>query len=238
MSPGNPEHDLEEAISPKNEADQNRDATPRSPEVVPKIPPTPTETDNPHASDKERKPWWLKGLEVIGALAIVVYAIFSGLQWYIMQSSMKLDQRAWIGSTIVKGLWGIGKPIDISVQFRNTGKTPAKNVATITICDTIEKNIAPSFDAESNIWNDQSRSVMTPQQVAFIEVHVHDDLQDVARDAIINDVLNGVKRAYVHGRVEYEDIFGKPHWLTFCYFYDPIAKGYRNYSQHNDTDNN
>ena len=68
-----------------------------------------------------------------------IYAIFYGVQWNIMQSSMRLDQRAWIGSTIIKANVELGKPILAYVQFGNTGKTPAKEFASLVLCDIMDK---------------------------------------------------------------------------------------------------
>jgi len=141
MSPRDPKRDSEEAVAPQNETDQDGNATPGPSQVVPEIPPTPNHTDSPNDSDKEFKPHWFKILEAVAALAIIVYAIFSGLQWYIMQSSMKLDQRAWLGTTAnIKGVLEVGKPIFLSVGIRNTGKTPAKNVIPSLSYQTVIKN--------------------------------------------------------------------------------------------------
>ncbi len=56
------------------------------------------------------------------------------------------------------------------------------------------------------------------------------------------DAINDGKtfRIYTYGRVDYEDVFGEPHWFTFCYAYDGTdIKEHRvaeTCSRHNDDD--
>jgi len=235
MPPCDPKHDLEKATGPQNETDQNRDVTPGPSEVVPEIPPTSAYTNSP--SGKERQPRWLKVLEVIVALAIPVYAIFSGLQWYIMQSSMKLDQRAWLGTTVVQGTLDAGKPVLVSVGLKNTGKTPAKNVTNTMWHQTIKKNDPFVFPEPKEDLGTKSKSLMSPQQEGFIQGTAYKAWQESARDNLINEVASGVIVFYIYGTVNYDDIFKKGHWLNFCYFYDSDNKAYKACSEHNDTDN-
>ena len=40
---------------------------------------------------------------------------------------------------------------------------------------------------------------------------------------------------YAYGRITYEDVFGCPHWTTFCWSLMPTTE-WRAFKDHNDTD--
>jgi hypothetical protein len=40
---------------------------------------------------------------------------------------------------------------------------------------------------------------------------------------------------FVYGSATYDDIFGKPHWLTFCRSMQPDGSAWDNCKTHNDT---
>jgi hypothetical protein len=75
-----------------------------------------------------------------------IYTVFSCLQWDIMRSSMKLEQRAWVGVNNISAIFEIGKPLDISIEFKNTGKTPARKLTVAGVLDPIEPDKIPDFE--------------------------------------------------------------------------------------------
>lgn len=79
------------------------------------------------------------------------YAYFSYLQWTVLHNSMKLDQRAWIGIININAIFEIGKPFDITIEYKNTGKTPAKNVTAVGVAEPVNHNNSPNFMSEQNI---------------------------------------------------------------------------------------
>jgi len=183
-------------------------------------------------------------LIILGGILFVttIYAIFAGLQWNIMCSSMELDQRAWIGAPIISGNWEVGKPIIVTVVFKNTGKTPAKNVSDGRLCEIIENDARPNFAEEQflesqTVASEKIRALVTPQQEITLITPIYPGLQGVLGDDI-KEVLDNKKRFYIHGIIRYEDMFRHAHWITFCYFYNASDRSYKIYKEHNDTGDN
>ena len=185
----------------------------------------------PHNSGKITRYERSNLIILIGLLIVTtIYALFSGLQWYIMNTSMKLDQRAWVGVITIDGKFEINM-VQVNIKIKNTGKTPAKNVTIESIPQVIDTNIVtPNFANYKNIIDE--RHVVFPQQEIICVRGL------IPSKEIFDDVKNGGKRLYIHGIIHYDDIFGIHHWATFCYYYIPGEKDYTNYKEHNDTDDN
>ena len=115
------------------------------------------------------------------------------------------------------------------------GKTPAKSLTNRVRLEITQG--LPDYATENSGFGEPSRGLCAPQGEFDMIPVMLSGLRDETRDAFIKAVLTGAMRAYVHGRLEYEDIFEKPHWLTFCHYYDPASKNFKAYREHNDTDN-
>jgi hypothetical protein len=145
----------------------------------------------------------------------------------------RLDQRAWIGITGISGKLEVGKPTVITIYFKNTGKTPAKKTTVAIVGETLDEKASPNFAHEQTVVK-ESRGLSTPQQDFVVSVNMTEGpLSDVA----FKDVISGKVRVYVHGIVEYKDIFGRDHWITYCAYLSKDLR-YLAYKEHNDTDDN
>jgi hypothetical protein len=90
----------------------------------------------------------------------------------------------------------------------------------------------PTNDVISNV-------LLPPNAVSSVTLNAQSESKVVQED--IDLLKSGKYRLLVFGRFEY-DIFGCPHWTTFCSFlqYREISGGwnYMSYKKYNDADNN
>jgi hypothetical protein len=53
--------------------------------------------------------------------------------------------------------------------------------------------------------------------------------------SILDQINSGAYRVYVHGRIDYDDVFRQKHWTTFCFHLTDGA--WASCREHNDADN-
>jgi hypothetical protein len=151
-----------------------------------------------------------------------------------MKETIKITERAWVGIHAVSAQVEIGKPIITTVEFINTGKTPAINLTTRAVGEAVVKNSPPDYTKEG--YSIDSKGIVYPQQK--IRISLKDSTQPPLNQVGFDQVEKGDALIYVHGRVNYSDVFGKDHWFTYCFLYEPDRKTVSAYKEHNDTDNN
>jgi hypothetical protein len=214
--------------------------------------------ENPHSTDKKQnnadnKPktpcfriWGCirkqKFTDWLIALATIAIFFTGLLQWDAireqrkeMQSASRLDQRAWIGVNSISGIPELGKPLTISVFFKNTGKTPAKRIQIASIIEGIPNDKTPNFPIENSATR-TGQGIAAPQAEVFsVNKFAHGQNLD---KTIIQGITAGTYHIYVHGICEYDDIFDRHHWVTFCFRLRNDGNGYTAYKEHNDTDSN
>ncbi len=151
------------------------------------------------------------------------------------EKQTRLDQRAWMGVSNVLSNMEAGKPMVVHVSFKNTGKTPAKNVTIAAHAESIPIKSLPDFSKEKRTPQ-ESRGIVPPQgePTATLNLTGNEKISDNFIEAVNKSII----RVYVHGTMRYEDIFGIKHWLTFCFYLPPNSKAWGAYKEHNDTDNN
>jgi hypothetical protein len=149
-------------------------------------------------------------------------AYFTGKQWYTADDTEKRGLRAYAfpSPTGIKD-FSSGNHACGGVHVRTMGQTPAYKVRG-------EVGIGGKpypLPADENLRIDRTDQI---QNSAFISTTNFFSL--VAKtDGILNQptidaISDGKKfRLFVWGRVDYEDVFLKPHWFTFCYSYDGIS---------------
>jgi hypothetical protein len=49
-------------------------------------------------------------------------------------------------------------------------------------------------------------------------------------------IVAGKMLVFFHGKITYKDIFGSPHWMTFCQRFDPDDGKFMIHQEHNETD--
>jgi hypothetical protein len=137
----------------------------------------------------------------------------------IMQRQMKLEQRAWI---IVKyptiPLYD-GKPIAVPLAMENIGKTLAKHIrGDIAVYITKAKE-----DPDLNYSPGHTHYSFGPTGTFIPNVPdvmnwiaIRNGEQIVLTPNMHTAILDGRSLVTIHGKIEYQDIFGDSHWLTFC----------------------
>jgi hypothetical protein len=139
------------------------------------------------------------------------------------------DQRAWVGVEGFTGSIAVGKPLDFTVAFRNSGKTPALGLIVRVRSEVRLKGDKAPF-AYPNV--PRSRGVLQPNgidSISSIDGHVLDQFT-------YSRIRSGEVIAYVHGLVSYNDIFFRAHWLKFCFFLTSNATSYQVCENYNDVD--
>ncbi|HTD84577.1 MAG TPA: hypothetical protein VK648_12400 [Gemmatimonadaceae bacterium] len=155
-------------------------------------------------------------------------------------NASRLDQRAWLGVDNIKGELVVGSPYKADVSIRNTGKTPALHVHADFKLEVTRPTEKPSFKYDDIVVGVlDSRGVIAPTVPYHLSTF---PIQDKAHrplamtQSYIDEIANGSALVWVHGRVEYKDVFRHPHWLTFCYLLSPQFKTFDVCNEHNDTD--
>lgn len=174
------------------------------------------------------------------AVFTCIYSVFAALQWCEMKRSVDItdnsfrgDQRAWIGITSINGMAEIGKPLNVTIGFKNTGRTPAKNIDSAAVQEPVPPNGVPNFTLEDSVIR-QSKPIIPPQGEFIVPLNTSTNkpLDDKAFKAITSKEII----VYIHGILKYDDIFDRHHWITYCFYLTPDGKSYDAYKEHNDMD--
>jgi hypothetical protein len=155
--------------------------------------------------------------------------------------TMKLDQRGWLGIVSITPTPPapvIGQPLQVEIDLKNTGKTPAVHLVLVGLGQAISKGKEPDFnyDKFAKIKN----GYVAPGAIARMQLNPIVDLGGKPIP-ITQEILTAMQRgdilATVHGRIDYLDIFGQPHWLLFCSFYMvPFNGTFGECPNHNESD--
>lgn len=157
------------------------------------------------------------------------------------RESTHLDQRAWV--TVVSLVTHppvpeVGQTFRISINFTNSGKTPALNILSTTVADPVPKGGQPNF----SYTNDPVAHVglIAPNGYNFAELKPARSRstgnESPLTQAIIDEIKREDTRIYVHGHLTYNDVFGKSHWLDFCYYLTaPDLTSFSVCKEHNET---
>jgi hypothetical protein len=127
--------------------------------------------------------------------------------------SFRLDQRAWVGQMDSSASEAEeGKPITFRVVIGNSGKTPALNVRMAISSAHAPKAVKfiPRYSGP-NTAALQGTGAMQPGAKGLLE-QTTGPLVDVSK------YQRGEYLYYVFGRIDYEDVFGRPHWTTWCLY--------------------
>ena len=157
------------------------------------------------------------------------------------QTSMRSEQRAWVGVGDIRGLPQVGQPWEVVAVFHNSGKTFAQNISGYAVHEPVKRGSQPTFSYTHD--KKLSGGLISPSADYHVRLILTRSkngtgqpapLTQPLADAIASDEL----RVYVHGIINYDDVFGVHHWVSFCYFWDTETRGFGACSEHNDTDHN
>jgi hypothetical protein len=179
----------------------------------------------------------LSGLVLI---AIMVQAYIYKKQWDAMQEGLKetrvsreLENAAFVGTkgaSFPDGGLHIGQWQRIHVTLINTGKTPAFNLRV-----TQGWGIGPlgpsDFVPPNAGLAPKGQSTVMPNYDALVAFTIPDVTQED-----LNAINNFQRFIYVWGTIDYDDIFGKPHWTRFCLMHHPTTNVFDSCGHWNECD--
>jgi hypothetical protein len=151
------------------------------------------------------------------------------------------DKRAWVAVVDLQGIPEVGTMFSVNLVAQNSGKTFAKNLTMRAVAELISgKGNEPDFSLEDSAAarRDSSVSLLAPNAdyVMDIELHKQTPPHEITQSDL-DGIRSGNLTIFVHGRMTYDDVFGCPHWTSFCTRLKPDLK-YANYGTHNDADQN
>ena len=165
-------------------------------------------------------------LEFVGIVGLAFYCWVNWKEWKTfdnergtmetelkqIQSQNVLDERAWVGATggTIEGIKSM--PMTnfscCQVNFRNTGKSPALNMA-VFISRSYKLGEIPKTDIRPA--NPTVSGTLFPDAIETI----------TDQDPLDNDIVRQLDMGmpfYIFGTIWYDDIFGHHHWSQFCYW--------------------
>ena len=153
---------------------------------------------------------------------------------------MRLEQRAWVSVAQVSGLPEPNKQFVVQTTAVNSGRTFAKQFKMITIVQARAAGTEPSFDSEEGRAYD-SLSLMPPNGVYTTKNTVTGDgsvpFIPNPTQADIDRIKAGQAEIFVFGKLDYDDIFRRHHWVIFCSKLNSDL-AWVSCKEHNDADNN
>lgn len=153
------------------------------------------------------------------------------------ENAFRADQRAWIGISAVNGEPTANEIWKINIVYRNSGRTPARNLRGHTVFDPIKRGDEPHFSYAGKPGF--KGGMMTPSgdySVTLIPTRDKSTGKPVKMtQPILDEMTAGAEKDFVHGEITYDDVFGCRHWMTFCYFWNVDMSVFSACTPHNDT---
>lgn len=145
------------------------------------------------------------------------------------------DQRAWVGVEAITGNIELGRTTVVTVHYRNSGKTPALKLVTISSVEPVDKGKEPSFIYDP-IDDILSSSVLQPNAIYRNILNAGGKQKLSVTKLGYDRVKSGDLVLFVFGKITYEDIFHQPHWTTFCMYFNSASDTWNAYKTYNDVD--
>lgn len=220
---------------PKTEGPNQKGATEqRGTEAAPlfvKTPGAATDAERKHeAYEKHEKPWNETALAYATiALAgiTLALAVFTALLWCATRKlvidakeTSKRQLRAYLSvdAAELRDLAIDLKP-EGQIRIKNTGATPAYDVTTLIMLTAVKD----PFELAGHL----KRAVpVGPSQIGPGGALSPTSVIDMAMTQTLLDALTTKSHTlYLHGRIDYTDVFRRPHWTTFRCAQDPDRIG-------------
>jgi hypothetical protein len=181
---------------------------------------------------------------------LVVVAIYAALTWWQGCSTKKaadaardniiqiernvhLDERAWLGVENIPGSAKIGEFFGAVVYFKNTGKTPAKNMRFAGQLDKGQSDPDAAGQC-GDALKDTSRWIVAPGSTHSIPARTVGQWP-ILQKGWQKSLSDKGQKIYIYGCVVYDDIFiDKPHWMTFCAWWRDDISAFQNCEHGND----
>ena len=188
---------------------------------------------------------WLSYQELIGATGAAQQAVQesrlnrqqSEKALVAAVDNFHVDQRAWVGQRDFREpTFSAGENFVVSLNFSNSGKTPATGLTTQMAVDPEPKGVRPNFE---KLPAPLSRGVLQPNAIGWIDINPVTDSSGDGKPlgkTGYDVIYRGDMVIWVYGIIHYSDVFAFRHWTTFCYTFQPKTKAFQMYKEHNDQD--
>jgi hypothetical protein len=165
----------------------------------------------------------LNWITAAAALISLVGLGVVGLSIYESSKAFQTDERAWLTIAPNLSFVNAGSPVNEDIQLKNIGKTLATNIALYTFVEFVENGKEPDLNFSSPSLTDTTRrALLAPTEIDTINVARLAGLPGAstparATQAEADDYGAGKTWLAVHGVLMYDDIFGRHHWVRFCF---------------------
>lgn len=139
----------------------------------------------------------------------------------LAQQAMHLEQRAWVFVTETRASeLQVGQPLSITIGFKNTGRTPARNVQIAAHLEPLPKGQVPDPQLDKT----QSRGVIPPNGTIFVVISTGRKHAEGVTEQGLKAITSGELVIWVYGTITYDDIFETRQATMFCYMLHPDGK--------------
>jgi hypothetical protein len=136
--------------------------------------------------------------------------------------AMEVGQRAWLAANFIPEKLFVGKPIVSSLELSNTGKTPVigghgwvaftvvESTATIVFdpdVDVVKINLIPIFP---------NQKPKIPLTLLYKQPTMAHPAPRILSQPGLIKLQEGTSSLFMYGRIDYDDVFKKSHWVKFC----------------------
>jgi hypothetical protein len=140
----------------------------------------------------------------------------------IAEKSFLFGSRAWVGVVAADpGKFEIGKPLEVLVEIRNTGHSPALQARGRFKGAFLRKGETPGDLATTEI--DSTVTVLMPN--SSFHYYPFSD-QAALTPQTLESIFSGEILIWIVGRVEYKDASGQPRYSIYKLNYDIKEKGF------------
>ena len=151
------------------------------------------------------------------------------------QEAMRLDQRAWIGTDgIISNPTSpeVDKTWDVIVSWKNTGKTPAKNIIMWNAEHVLKNPPNVNVDCAEAISHKATTTLLPPNASYKAILHVGDGAKV---PSTWEKDIDDAGALYIDGCVIYDDVFQRKHWMTYCGVFNRKITAFDLCKRYNDT---
>jgi hypothetical protein len=137
------------------------------------------------------------------------------------EEAMRLQQRAWVFVTDLRaGELQAGKPVSMTLGFKNTGRTPARNVQIASQIDALPKGHAP----QPKLDKGYSRGIIPPEGTVFVSIGNGRSSGEGLTQQELQAISSGDLVVWVYGTLTYDDVFEVRQATIFCYRLQPDGR--------------
>jgi hypothetical protein len=162
----------------------------------------------------------LTGVIAWAAIAAAVAAICSAWifqgQLTAARQQIKVDQRAWLSVDVGE------ETGTFAVRMHNTGKTPALNVTYAVSISGGNLGVIPEVEdilKKANSSTGPPGTIKDHLPTGYVIAPNKSEIASNYGGKFSQAFELSAERAYIQGRITYDDVFGLKHETLFCYWY-------------------